>query len=32
VILFILGLALALLYQRFVLSRDLEGAATAFNG
>ena len=32
VILFILGLVLALLYQRFVLSRDIEGGATAFNG
>ena len=32
VILFILGLILALLYQRFVLSRDIEGGATAFNG
>ena len=32
VILFVFGLLLALLYQRFVLSRDIEGAATAFNG
>jgi raffinose/stachyose/melibiose transport system permease protein len=32
VILFVLGLILALAYQRFVLSRDLEGGTTAFNG
>ena len=32
VILFLMGLVLALSYQRFVLSRDLEGAVTAFNG
>ena len=32
VILFVFGLILALLYLRFVLRRDLEGAVTAFNG
>ena len=32
VILFILGLVLALAYQRYVLSRDVEGGTTAFNG
>jgi raffinose/stachyose/melibiose transport system permease protein len=32
VILFVLGLVLALAYQRFVLRRDIEGAVTAFNG
>ncbi len=32
VILFLLGLVLALAYQRFVLRRDVEGAVTAFNG
>jgi raffinose/stachyose/melibiose transport system permease protein len=32
VILFIFGLILALLYVRFVLNRDIEGGATAFNG
>jgi raffinose/stachyose/melibiose transport system permease protein len=32
VILFLLGLTVALLYHRFVLSRDIEGGSTAFNG
>jgi hypothetical protein len=32
VILFLLGLVLALAYQRFVLRRDIEGAVTAYNG
>ena len=32
VILFVFGLVLALAYQRFVLSRDIEGGVTAFNG
>ena len=32
VILFLFCLAVALLYQRFVLRRDTEGAITAYNG
>jgi len=32
VILFLCGLAVALLYQRYVLRRDTEGAVTAYGG
>jgi raffinose/stachyose/melibiose transport system permease protein len=32
VILFLCALAVALLYQRFVLRRDIDGAVTAYNG
>jgi len=32
VILFLLALVVALLYQRFVLRRDIDGAVTSYNG
>jgi len=32
VVLFLFGLVVALMYQRFVLRRDVDGALTAYNG